>query len=172
MNALCWSPPESSRSGVSTRLVEPDAGDGAGDDVTIRPPQRPEHAARRQATGRHHLANGGRCVPAEERPLRQVSDPRPATPARCTAEDVHGALEWTLQPEDESEERRLAAAVRAGDGDELTCGDAQRDGVQNADAVAIGERDAVELQSGAGGGAQRHPRAFRSAARLSRISEK
>ena len=81
MNALCWSPPESSRNGASTRSLEPDASDRAGDRVTVGSPQRAEHATRCQPAGRYHFTHGRGRVAPEQRPLGQVSDAGPTATA-------------------------------------------------------------------------------------------
>jgi hypothetical protein len=50
-----------------------------------------------------------------------------------------------LEPEDQAEKRRLAAAVRSGDGHELAAFDGEIHVAEDRRAGAIGERDVVEL---------------------------
>ena len=86
------------------------------------------------------------------------------------AEHAHGALARALEPEHEPQQRRLAAAVRPCDRDELARRDRERDVLEHADAGPVAERDAVELDDGI---AQLvHPSAFRRAARFARMTEK
>ena len=90
--------------------------------------------------------------------------------ARRLAEHAHGALARALEPEHEPQQRRLAAAVRPRDRDELARRDRERDVLEHADPGPVAERDAVELDDGI---AQLvHPSAFRKAARFARMTEK
>ncbi len=68
-----------------------------------------------------------------------------AARSRRLAEDAHGAGSRPLEPEDQPQERRLAAAVRAGDRDELPRRDLEGDVLQHRDARPVGERDVAEL---------------------------
>ena len=64
------------------------------------------------------------------------------------AEDAHAARRRTLETEHEAKQRRLAAAVRAGDRDELAGVDAQGDILEHTNAGPVAERDALELDDG------------------------
>jgi hypothetical protein len=55
------------------------------------------------------------------------------------------ALRRPLQPEDDAYERRLAAAVRARDGDELALADPEVDVFEDALTGPVAERDPFEL---------------------------
>jgi hypothetical protein len=78
--------------------------------------------------------------------LGEVAKPRAIVkPVGGLAEEAHAAGCRPLEPEREAEQRRLAAAVRAGDGDELAGGDDQIDVAQNRLPVQIREVDVLEL---------------------------
>jgi hypothetical protein len=64
---------------------------------------------------------------------------------RGLAEEERGSLDRPLEPEDDSHECRLAAAVRARDGDELALADAEVDVFEDALSGPVTERDALEL---------------------------
>jgi hypothetical protein len=61
------------------------------------------------------------------------------------AEEECGAFRRPFEPEDDPHERRLAAAVRARDGDELALADAEVDVFEDALSGPVTERDALEL---------------------------
>ena len=60
------------------------------------------------------------------------------------AEQARGAQGRALEPERHAEERRLAAAVRAGNGDELARLDREVDVAEHRRPAGVGERDAAE----------------------------
>ena len=64
------------------------------------------------------------------------------------AEHAHAALARALEPEHEPQQRRLAAAVRPRDRDELARCDGERDVLEHPDARPVAERDVVELDDG------------------------
>src|SRR4030095_4712403 len=68
------------------------------------------------------------------------------------------------------DQRGLAAAVRAGDRDEFALLDPYVDAAKDLRALAIGKRDVLQLDGC--GLAHLQPRAVRSAARFSRMTEK
>ena len=70
------------------------------------------------------------------------------------------------RPSASAHQRRLAAAVRPGDRDELARLDGEADVLEHGPAPVVGERDVAQLDR------YRHPSAFRSAARFSRMTEK
>jgi hypothetical protein len=107
------------------------------------------------------LAHGDRRLDAERRALCEIGDP---VTRRIT--DVHGPGTRPLEPEDEPHQRRLAAAVRARDRDELARLDAQRHVLEHVGAAWVGERHAVERDP------YRHPSAARSARRFDCIAVK
>ena len=61
------------------------------------------------------------------------------------AEEERSARRRPLEPEQDSDERRLAAAVRARDGDELALAQLEIDVLEHALAGPVPERDAAEL---------------------------
>ena len=122
-------------------LGEPDARDRLVDDRAVAPAQGPEQPTRGEPSGRHHLAHGRGRLGSELAPLRQVAErapPREGMGGLAEEERVPG--ERALEPEREPDQRRLAAAVRARDGDELALLDPQVDVVQDGRAVPVGER--------------------------------
>ena len=167
MNARCCWPPESVRSGTSALLAQPDPFDRFGDDGAVAPAQRPEQAAGRQPARGHDLAHGRGRVDAELRALREVAE-RGATrePRGRLAEEESLARRWTLEAERQPHQGRLAAAVRACDRDELARFDGEADVLDDGLPAVVGERDVAQLDR------YRHPRASRSAARFSRMTEK
>ena len=91
----------------------------------------------------------------------------PRERARRFPEEVRLPAGGPLQPQGEPEERRLAASVGAGDGDELAGLDAEIDVAKHGPVPVVGERDTVEPKRG-----YVHPSPRRSAERLSRITLK
>ena len=152
-------------------ILEPDGLDRARDGIAVGAPQRPPDARRGEPPGGDDLPHRHRRLAEEPRPLWQVADAAAAaTLAGRLAEHAHRARARALEPEHEPEQRRLAAAVRAGDRNELARRDRERDILEHADAGPVAERDAVELDDGA---AQLvHPSAFRRVARFARMTEK
>ncbi len=111
-------------------------------------------------------ASPTRCARCGRYPTRAPAAPVPAR----LAEDAHRSRDRTLETEHEPEKRRLAAAVRPGDRDELSGADLERDVLEDANAGPVAERDAVELDDRGGQGL--HPSAFCRAARFDRMTEK
>ena len=125
---------------------EADAGDRLVDRVEIAAAQGSEQAAGREPSGRDDLAHRGRRVDAEARALREVADPLAARVVlRGLAVEQREAARRPLQAEHEPHERRLAAPVRPGHGDELAGGDAEVDVLQHVAAALVRERDAPQL---------------------------
>ena len=91
---------------------------------------------------------------------------RPENLDRRLAEEERLARRRPLETEHEAHQRRLAAAVRAGDRDELACFDSEVHVREHGAATVVGERDVAQLDC------YRHPSAFRSAARFARMTEK
>jgi hypothetical protein len=101
----------------------------------------------RHASAFDDFANGRRCIDAELSPLRQVSDSRSACSVRRRlAEEERLAFRRVLEPDGDAEERRLAAAVRAGEGDELAGLDLELDIVQDLGSTRVGEADVTQLE--------------------------
>ena len=133
-------PPESSRNGVVGAVSRARRGRWRAS-TTSRSARRsgpttPLGASRPAETTSRTVAGAS---PPSERPLWQVADARAALVGRARRPpktDTVPAMR-TLEPEDEAQQRRLAAAVRAGDGNELACGDTQRDAVEHEDAVPV-----------------------------------
>ena len=71
-----------------------------------------------------------------------------------------------LEAQRQAHERRLAAAVRARDRDELARLDGEVDALEHGPAAVVRERDVAQFD-GYG-----HASAFRNAARFSRMTEK
>ena len=146
MNARCCWPPDSSRSGRLRAVGEADALDRLGDGVAVVAAEAAERTQRRAAR-LDHLAHGRRRVRADARALGEVADPRAVAERRGRlAEEQHASARRPLEPEREPQQRRLAAAVRAGDRDELAVLDAQVDAGEHRPAARVGEVDAVELE--------------------------
>ena len=148
-------------------VAEPDPLDRLGDDGAVAPAQRSEQAAGSQPARGHDLAHRRGRVDAELRALGEVAE-RGATrePRRRLAEEESLARRWTLEPERQPHQRRLAAAVRPCDRNELARLDGEADVLDDRLTAVVGERDVAELDR------YRHPRASRSAARFSRMTEK
>ena len=148
-------------------LGQPDPLDRLGDDRAVAAAQRAEQAAGREPARGDDLAHGRRRVDAELRALGEVAERGAARePRRRLAEEERLARRRPLEPERQPHQRRLAAAVRTGDRDELARLDGELDVLEHRPAAVVGERDVAQLDR------YRHPRAFRSAARFSRMTEK
>ena len=167
MNARCCWPPESVRSGTVGAVGQPDPLDRLGDDGAVAAAQRAEQPAGREPAGGDDLAHGRRRVDPELRALGEVAERRAAgEPRRRLAEEEGLARRRPLEAEREAHQRRLAAAVRSGDRDELARLDGEVHVLEHGTASVVGERDVAQLDR------YRHPSAFRSAARFSRMTEK
>ena len=80
----------------------------------------PQMPVRSQPSRGDDLAHRHRGLAEQPRPLRQVADAAAVGAlAGSLAEHAHGALARALEPEHEPQQRRLAAAVRPCDRDEL-----------------------------------------------------
>ena len=146
MNARCCMPPESVRSGDRDPVGQADSRHRVVDELTIGAAQRPEQAAAGEAARRDDLAHRRRRLAAEVRALRHVPDlGAPPATARRVAEQTRRPAVRLLEPEREAEQRRLAAAVRPGDGDELAVLDREVDVLQHEAAGAVAERDVAQL---------------------------
>ena len=102
-------------------LREPDALDRLGDDRAVAAAKRAEEAAGREPAGGDDLAHGRGRVDAELGALREIAERRAAartSPPRSPKRSASPGAR-PLEPEREPQQRRLAAAVRAGDRDEL-----------------------------------------------------
>jgi hypothetical protein len=127
-------------------LGEPDALDRVGDGRPLVAAERPEDAARWEAAGRDDLANGRGGVEGEGRALLEIADSAAcARPGGRLAEEERLAVAWTLEPEHEPHQRRLAAAVRSRDRDELALRDLEADPFEDGGAAAVAEADVAEL---------------------------
>ena len=120
-----------------------------------------------QPPGRDDLSHRGGSAHIELRPLGQVADRlAPGELDRRLAEEQRLTGVRTLEAEDEPQQRRLPAAVGPRDRDELPSLDGQVDVGEHGRPLAVRERQRSGLDC------YRHPRAFRSAPRFSRMTEK
>ena len=147
MNARCCWPPESALQRPARQSREPDALDRLG----RRRRGRRGAAGRSGRSGARPASTTSRTVTGACTPscvaLREVADARPVAEApRRLAEERTSPARRPLEAEREPQQRRLAAAVRAGDRDELALLDAQVDVSQHRRPLAVGEVDAVELE--------------------------
>src|SRR5918996_1134564 len=109
-----------------------------------------------------HLADGGRRLGPEPGSLRQVAERLPSREGMGRFAEQHRApFKRPLEAEQEPHERRLAAPVRAGDGDELAALNPEVDAVEDLGAGCVAEANRLERD-----GRRRlyvHPRAWRRA---------
>jgi hypothetical protein len=104
-----------------------------------------EHTAR-HATALDDFTNRDGCIDAELSALRKVSDPSSSRELdRRLAEQQRVASRRVLEPDGNAEERRLATAIRAGDGDELSGLYLEVDVVQDLGPTRVGEAHVTEL---------------------------
>jgi hypothetical protein len=104
-----------------------------------------EEPARNEAAS-DDFADRHRRVDAELCPLREVSDPSSARELGCRLpEQERLAPPRLLEADRDTQERRLAAAVRPGDGDELSGLDLEVDIVQDLGPTGVGEADVRQL---------------------------
>ena len=97
-----------------------DALDRLGDDGAVAAAQRAEQPTGREPAGGDDLAHRRRSVDPELRALGEVAEGRAAGESRRgLAEEERLARRRPLEPERKAHQRRLAAAVRPGDRDEL-----------------------------------------------------
>ena len=123
-----------------------DALDRLRDDSPVVRAKRAGRPARGYASCLHDLAHRGRRVDAELRSLREVAEARAAAEAvSALAEEVRVTARRPLDPEGEAQERRLATAVRAGDGDELAGRDREVDVAQHERPASVAEPDTAEI---------------------------
>ena len=124
---------------------EADAFDRLVDERTIAAPEMSEDAARRAST-LDHLANRRRRIDSELCPLREITNSRAAPGVDCRLAEHEGVpSRRALEPNGDAEERRLAPAVRTGDGDELPCIHLELDVVQDLRPAGVGEAHVPEL---------------------------
>ena len=124
--------------------------------IAVGVPERPDQTRPRRTSRRDELVDGQRRVDAGLRALGEVGEP--------VRRDEHPAGDGLLQPEDEAKQRRLAAAVRPGDRDELAALDGELHVTQHGRTVPVGKRHMLEANG------YWHASAFRSEARFCRIS--
>jgi hypothetical protein len=126
-----------------TGLVrEADALDRIVDERSIAATEEPA----RHAPALDDFADRRGCVDAELGTLREVSDPPPPRRLdRRLAEDERLASCRLLEADGDAQKRRLAAAVRACDGDELAGFDLEVDVVQDLGTTRVGEADVTQL---------------------------
>jgi hypothetical protein len=129
-------------------LREPDPADRLVHVRPVVPPEAPEQPRARQSSGRHDLANGRRRVEPQLSTLRQVAERVPAPePVDWLAEESSLAAGRALEAEHEPEERRLAAAVRPRDRDELSARHLEVEALEDGRAARIREGHSVEHHS-------------------------
>jgi hypothetical protein len=110
--------------------------DGTADGVAVVASERPDEPSARDPARRDELAHRQRRVDAGDRTLREIPE--------VLRVELHSTRHRFLETEDESQQRRLAAAVRSRDRDELASTDLEGDIAENERAVPVGERDVVE----------------------------
>ena len=139
-------PPESVRKRRVGPVGEPDRLDRARHGLAVGATQRAPDPGRREPAGGDDLPHRHGRLAEEPRALRQVADARAGGAlAGRAAEDAHRARRRPLEAEHEPEQRRLAAAVRPGDRDELAGRDGERDVLEHGDSGPVVERDVGEL---------------------------
>ena len=167
MKARCCWPPESRDERAVRDVGQPDSRDRLLDQLAVSGPGPAEEPDTREPPCGDDLANRRGSAHPELGALGEVPDRfAPGEPVRGLAEEERLARARTLDPENESQQRRLAAAVGPGDRDELPSLDGQVDVGEHGWPLAVRERQ----RSGLDG--YRHPRAFRRVARFSRMTEK
>ena len=116
------------------------------DRVAVLGSERPEQAPPGDASGGDDLADRGGRLDTQLRPLGQVGD-EPATTSDRDGplEEADGAGLRPAEPDDQPRERRLAAAVRPGNRDELALGDLQVDVLEHRPPGVVPEGDPVEF---------------------------
>ena len=133
MYARCCCPPESVAIGVSAALAEADAARSPGARPRDRRAEKGRSSPRR---GTRPAETSSRTVTGasipEQRPLREVAERELARANRSAGSPKRQrlALCRPLQPQGEPDERRLSAAVRAGDADELALRDVEVDALR------------------------------------------
>jgi hypothetical protein len=126
--------------------AEADPVDRLRHDLAVAPSRRTEQSRHRHPPGGDDLAHGRGRIDTELCPLREVADPRALREARGRlAEEERFTTRRLLESEQDPKQRRLAAAVRAGDRDELADADAEVDVAQHGRTVPVCERDLPEL---------------------------
>ena len=105
----------------------------------------PEEPSRHQAA-LDDLANRDGCVDAELGSLREVANPSSSFELVCRfSEEERLASSRLLEPDGDAQKRRLAAAVRPCDGDELAGLDLEVDVVQYLGPTRVREADVTQL---------------------------
>ena len=111
-----------------------------------RAPQAARGTAPSDAPRGHDLLHGHGRVDPQLRTLGEVADPVALSqPAGGLTEERCRSRLRLLEAEQDAEQRRLAAAVRAGHGDELALVDGQADVAEHRRPAWVGEGDALEL---------------------------
>ena len=106
------------------------------DGLAVGGAQRPEQARARSASRRDELADRDRSVDSRLRPLREIAD--------LTHHQLDAPRARLFQPDDDPDERRLAAAVRSRDRDELAAFDLEVDVAQDRRRVAVSKGHLLE----------------------------
>ena len=126
---------------------ESDARNRFVDELAVASRKTPQKSRARQAPGDHDLANSGRRVEPKLRSLSEIAEREaPGEPVSRYVGKERLADSGSLQAEDEAHERRLAPAVRPGDGDELAGLDTQIDILQDRRTNRIGKGDPSKLE--------------------------
>ena len=148
MNARCCWPPESVANGRRGPLGQADTLDRRTRRARGRAARRPPNGtAPRDPSRGHDLLHGHRRLDTQLRALGEIAD------AVALAEATGGLAEERgrsrlrlLEPEQDAQQRRLAAAVRAGDRDELALLDRRGSTSRSTGGPpGIGEADALQL---------------------------
>jgi hypothetical protein len=130
-------------------LAEPYALDGLLDDRSVTPAEWADEPSGREPSRGDDFPHSRRSVCPQLRALSEVAERRSAGKAACfLAEKPRRARSRALQTEDEPDERRLPAAVRTGDRNELAGLNAQIDGPKHLMPRVVGEGNAFELYCG------------------------
>jgi hypothetical protein len=127
-------------------IDEADALDRLLDDGPIALPQRAKQADARDAAGRDDFAHADGRIDSELGSLGKIADPRALAEAHGPrSEQARGSLLRAFEPQGDSKQRCLTAAVRTCDRDELTQLDLQADIPEHGHSAWIGEGDVSEL---------------------------
>ena len=167
MKARCCWPPESVRSGTSALSASPTRSIASATMARSRRRSGPSRPPDGEPACGDDLAHGRGRVDPELRALGEVAERGAARePRRRLAEEERVARRRPLEPERQPHQRRLAAAVRAGDRDELPGLDGE------VTCSSTGCRRCRRTRRRAARPLRGMPSAFRSAARFSRMTEK
>jgi hypothetical protein len=126
--------------------VQADAADRLVDEAAIVGPQAPDEATRGHAPGTDHLANGCRRISPGLRALGEVPESVSIREAMGRlAVQERGARTGSFEPEEDAHERRLAAAVRTCNGDELAFAEREIDVLELVLPGPVPERHVAQL---------------------------